>query len=150
MFVRSRLFVVFHRALISWTCAGCCVSTLCQSLSRVGGGELACVVSIWPEPPGYNTTPPHTHTHLPPARPSQRTGSGYRGYAHFSIMSSSACRKRKPLLQPYTRERSAGDSSLSSALHFLNEIPMPPSLSKNTGRRGGVKEQEWGEVQKRC
>lgn len=56
MFVRSLLFVVFHRALISWTCAGCCVSTLCQSLSRVGGGELACVVSIWPEPPGYNTT----------------------------------------------------------------------------------------------
>lgn len=66
MFVRSLLFVVFHRALISWTCTGCCVSTLCQSLSRVGGGELACVVSIWPEPPGYNTTP------HPPTPPTSR------------------------------------------------------------------------------
>lgn len=73
MFVRSRLFVVFHRALISWTCAGCCVSTLCQSLSRVGGGELACVVSILAWAPRLQHNPPtHTHTSRPLDQASAR------------------------------------------------------------------------------
>lgn len=60
-------------------------------------------------------------------------GSGYCGHAHFSIMSSSACRKRKPLVQPETPEHSTRDSSLSSALHFLNEIPLP-LLTQRGGR----------------
>lgn len=63
-------------------------------------------------------------------------GSGYCGHAHFSIMSSSACRKRKPPVQPETPEHSTRDSSLSSALHFLNEIPLP--LANTEGREGGV------------
>lgn len=74
---------------------------------------------------------------LPKAQPVR--GSGYCGHAHFSIMSSSACRKRKPLVQPETLEHSTGDSSLSSALHFLNEIPLPLShrAVEEGGREGG-------------
>ncbi len=84
-------------------------------------------------------TPPRTPRHPPPLplpplpSPSPKAqpvrGSGYCGHAHFSIMSSSACRKRKPLVQPETLEHSTRDSSLSSALHFHNEIPLPLSLS---------------------
>lgn len=74
---------------------------------------------------------------LPKAQPVR--GSGYCGHAHFSIMSSSACRKRKPLVQPETLEHSTWDSSLSSALHFLNEIPLPLShrAVEEGGREGG-------------
>lgn len=86
-----------------------------------------------PPPPPQ---PPLTRS--PKARPVR--GSGYCGHAHFSIMSSSACRKRKPLVQPETPQRSTRDSSLSSALHFLNEIPL--TLPRREGRGKGRRE-EW-------
>lgn len=40
-------------------------------------------------------------------------------------------------MQPETLEHSTGDSSLSSALHFLNEIPLPLSQRGEGGREGG-------------
>lgn len=86
--------------------------------------------------------PPSTLYHsLPSPSPKAQPvrGSGYCGHAHFSIMSSSACRKRKPLVQPETLEHSTRDSSLSSALHFLNEIPLP--LSQRAVEGGGGEEE---------
>lgn len=88
-----------------------------------------------PIPPCH---PPHSlPSPAPKAQPVR--GSGYCGHAHFSIMSSSACRKRKPLVQPETLEHSTRDSSLSSALHFLNEIPLPLS-NRERWREGGREE----------
>lgn len=86
-------------------------------------------------------TSPHTpnsyHSHPSPSLKAQPVrGSSYCGHAHFSIMSSSACRKRKPLVQRETLEHSTRDSSLSSALHFLNEIPLPRSHRAVHGERG--------------
>lgn len=80
-------------------------------------------------PPGLMLMPPSHH----------HCSSHYHRYACFSIMSSSSCRKRKLLLQPNTLKHSNGDSSLSNALHFLNEIPMPYCLSQIRERRGGEK-----------
>lgn len=77
------------------------------------------------DPPPSSPPSPTTPSALPPLKVQPVRGSGYCCHAHFSIMSSSACRKRKPLVQPETLEHSTRDSSLSSALHFLNEIPLP-------------------------
>lgn len=92
-------------------------------------------------PPCAPITPPTPTTPSPSPSPKAQPvrGSGYCGHAHFSIMSSSACRKRKPLVQPETLEHSTRDSSLSSALHFLNEIPLPLSHREQC-REGGREE----------
>ena len=89
---------------------------------------------------------PHPYHSLPSPSPKAQPvrGSGYCGHAHFSIMSSSACRKRKPLVQPETPEHSTRDSSLSSALHFLNEIPLPLSHRERCREGGGGVRKEGG------
>lgn len=40
-------------------------------------------------------------------------------------------------MQPETLEHSTRDSSLSSALHFLNEIPLPLANTQRGRERGG-------------
>lgn len=103
-------------------------------------GFCACCKTAWAGYPTSQpcTTPLSSYSHPSPSPKAQPVrGSSYRGHAHFSIMSSSACRKRKPLVQPETLEHSTRDSSLSSALHFLNEIPLPLSLKAAGGRERG-------------
>lgn len=111
-----------------------------ERVSVLSSGSAPCPERLrrllHPSPPSPPPQPPLTRS--PKARPVR--GSGYCGHAHFSIMSSSACRKRKPLVQPETPQRSTRDSSLSSALHFLNEIPL--TLPRREGRGKGRRE-EW-------
>lgn len=128
-----------------------CVSLLLVLNSKQRSWFLCCALQLlslllkplsWPPHPTLphpttTTTTPTTPSPSPSPKAQPVRGSGYCGHAHFSIMSSSACRKRKPLVQPETLEHSTGDSSLSSALHFLNEIPLPLSHREQC-REGGV------------
>lgn len=104
-------------------------------------GNAGCLSASPLLTPSFTITPP-LPTPSPKAQPVR--GSSYRRHTCFSIMSSSACRKRKPLLQPETLERSTRDSSLSSALHFLNEIPLPLWAAEGGGgvrKEGGAQRQ---------
>lgn len=116
-------------------------------------------MNVWLEPPGY-TAPPLPSTqfspkHPPsplPARPGQCTSSGYRGYAHFSIMSSSACRKRKPLRQPYTPSSPLGILGfLVPSIFSMKFLCLPLSwTTKARGGEGELGEEPGKERQKYC
>lgn len=85
--------------------------------------------------PLFDTTSPK-HPPARSTRPVNELGlQRLRSFFHYEFI---CLQKKEAAAATLHPELSSGDSRVSSALHFLNEIPMPPSLLKN--RRGGVKE----------
>ncbi len=131
MFVRSLLFVVFHRALISWTCTGCCVSTLCQSqkLSGRRWDRLCC--EYMARAPRLQNNPPITHP-LDQASARDRVTEAtliFPLWVHLPAEKGSRCCNPTPVSAPLGILVFPVPSIFSMKFLCL-------SFSKNTDRKG--------------
>ncbi len=144
MFVRSLLFVVFHRALISWTCAGCCVSTLCQSQKPSGRRWVCLCCEYMARAPRLQNNPPTSHP-LDQASARSRVTKAmliFPLWVHLPAEKGSRCCNPTPASTPLGILVFPVPSIFS-----MKFLCLPPS-QRTQAEKGGAKEQKRAEVQK--